>query len=467
MQTLWRRFGDSMAKQITLEEIKALKHDTLCDILYGMIDTNHELHDKLEKMILSSDEHAFAKQMKKEINSLARRRKFITYHKSFALSKEIWVIVENIETFLLHQGHDILASELLKMLMLTDVSVYERTDDSAGVVGDAYSYAEERWVKSITYMDNDTLYGEVMQLLLTDEYGCREVLSEALPKQVLQRVFDTYYDRFDDALDDEGYKEYEVMGILHRCAHYMGSPEHYIKASLLKSPTHDDSELLSIAKEYQYVDDVDNVMDVLHKIDSLPRHQLSEFFEMKIWVFDKKGNNTDKAAVYKEFYEKTKEVGVLLKYLEHLDDEELKEQERQKAIEEAKNLSFEEAIRFYKALDAKEMCADYIDSDTYELRTSSLYTKELEALLAWLRDDYPQETILLLRDVCESSLATKKSKYYGSSIWALEEMLDIEKENNDTLSWHIEQNSEYIDRLLREHKNKRAFMTLYEETFIK
>ena len=50
-------------------------------------------------------------------------------------------------------------------------------------------------------------------------------------------------------------------------------------------------------------------MDVLHKIDSLPRHQLSEFFEMKIWVFDKQGNNTDKATVYKEFYEKTREVG--------------------------------------------------------------------------------------------------------------------------------------------------------------
>ena len=123
----------------------------------------------------------------------------------------------------------------------------------------------------------------------------------------------------------------------------------------------------------------------------------------------------------------------MLKYLEYLDDKVLKEQERKKAIEEAKNLSFEEAIRFYKALDAKEMCADYIDNDIYELKTSSLYTKELEALLAWLRDEYPQETILLLRDMCESSLATKKSKYYGSSVWALEEMLEIEKEN-DTLS---------------------------------
>ena len=466
MQTLWVHFGDNMVKEITLEEIKALNHDTLCDVLYEMIDTNHELYDKLEKMILSSDKDAFFKQMKKEIKSLAKRRKFITYHESFALSKEIWAMVENIETFLLHQGHNILASELLKMLILTDINVYERTDDSAGVVGDAYRYAEKTWVECVGYMDSEMLYDEVMRLLLADEYGYREVLSATLPKQVLQKVFDTFYERFDDTLDDEGYKKYEIINILHKCAHYMGSPEHYKKASLLKSPVLDVSELLAIAQEYRYINDVDNVIDILGQIDTLPRHRLSELFEIKIWVFDKRGNNTDKAAVYKEFYEKTKEVGVLLKYLEHLDDGGLKEQEKQKVIEEAKNFSFEEAIRFYKALDAKEVCADYIANNTHGLRTSSLYTKELKALLAWLRDDYPQETILLLRDLAESSLATKKSKYYGSSIWALQEMINIEEENN-TLSWLIEENSEYIDRLLKKHKNKRAFIALYEETFIK
>jgi len=454
-----------MAKQITLEEIQALEHNVLCDVLYGMIDTNHDLYDKLEKMILSSNTHAFVKQMKKEIKSLERRRKFIEYKKSFALSKEIWAMVENIETFLLHRGHDILSSELLKMLMLTDASVYERTDDSAGAVGDAYRYAEEAWVESIAYMDNDGLYDEVIEMLLTDEYGCRDILSETLPEEVLERVFDTYYDTFDDVLSDEGYGEYEVMGILHKCAHYMGSPEHYKRASLLKSDTLDDVELLDIAKEYRYIDDAKNVLEVLSSIDSLPRHKLSELFEMKIWAFDKQGNNTDKAAVYKEFYEKTKEVGVLLKYLEHLEDGVLKEKVRHKALDEVETYNFEEAMRFYKALDEKSLCASYIDSKIDELRTSALYTKELKSLLEWLREQYPQETILLLRDLCESSLATKQSKYYGSSIWALKEMLNIEEEN-DILSWHIEENSEYIDKLLVEHKNKRAFISLYGDTFV-
>jgi len=453
-----------MAKQIILEEIKALEHNTLCDVLYGMIDTNHELYDKLEKMILSSDTHAFIKQMKKEIKSLERRRKFIEYKKSFALSKEIWAMVENIETFLLHQGEDIVASELLKMLMLTDTSIYERTDDSAGAVGDAYRYAEETWVESIAYLNSDSLYNEVMNLLLTDEYGCRDILSETLPKEVLERVFDTYYDTFDDALRDEGYREYEVMGILHKCAHYMGSPEHYKKASLLKSDTLDDTELLAIAKEYRHIDDVENVLKSLSSIDSLPRRQLSEFFEMKIWVFDKQENNTDKVGAYKEFYEKTKEVGVLLKYLEHLEDGELKEKVRYKALDEVTRYSFVEAIHFYRALDEKELCANYIDSNTDELRTSSLHTKELQSLLKWLRNDYPQETILLLRDVCESSLETKQSKYYGSSIWALKEMLNIEEEN-DTLAWDIEENSEYITRLLKEHKQKRKFMEMFHDEF--
>jgi len=464
MLTLWLLFGDSMAKQITLEEIKVLEHNMLCDVLYEMIDTNHELYDKLEKMILSSDKHAFVKQMKKEIKSLARRRKFIEYKKSFVLSKEIWAMVENIEMFLLHQGEEILASELLKMLMLTDTSVYERTDDSAGAVGDAYRYAEEAWVECVAYMDNDSLYDEVMEMLLTDEYGCRDILSETLPKEVLEKIFDTYYDTFDNALNDEGYKEYEVMGILHRCAHYMGSPEHYRRASLLKNATLDDDALLDIAKEYRHIDDVENVLEMLSKIESLPRYKSTELFEMKIWAFDKQGNNTDKVAAYKEFYEKTKEVGVLLKYLEHLEDETIANKEKQKALDEVLSFGFVEAMRFYKALDEKELCASYIDGNINALRTSLLHTKELQSLLVWLRDEFPQETILLLRDLCESSLATKQSKYYGSSIWALNEMLNIEEEN-DTLSWSIEENSEYIGRLLKEHKQKRKFMEMFHDEF--
>ena len=38
-----------MAKQITLEEIEALEHKKLASMLYGMIDTNNILYDKLEK----------------------------------------------------------------------------------------------------------------------------------------------------------------------------------------------------------------------------------------------------------------------------------------------------------------------------------------------------------------------------------------------------------------------------------
>ncbi|WP_457748038.1 DUF6880 family protein [Sulfurimonas sp.] len=454
-----------MAKQITLEEILALEHNKLCNVLYGMIDTNHTLYDKLEKMILSTDYRALAKQIKKEIKSLEKRRKFITYKNSFLLSKEIWDIVENIETFLICNGHEITASELLRMLILTDTSVYDRTDDSAGVVGDAYRYAEETWVESIKYMDDENIYIQVMELLMTDKYGCRDVLTEDLPQSVLKKIYDTYYTSYGSHIDDEEYMKYSIMDILYKCAHYMGSPKDYMKASLLLNNSQlDDDALFAIAKEYQYIDDVENVIDILQKIESLSRHKLSEFFQMKIWTFDKQGNNTDKVAVYKEFYEKTKEVGVLLKYLEHIEDKVLREKEREKVLLEVKDFSFVEAMHFYKSLDEKELCAEYIHNTQHTLKTSSLHTTELKALLKWLREDFPQETILLLRDICESSLATKQSKYYGSSIWALTEMFKVEEEN-DTLSWAIEENDEYIERLLKIHKNKRAFMSLYNEAF--
>ncbi len=453
-----------MAKQITLEEIQSLDHSKLSNMLYEMIDTNEELYDRLEKMMLSSNPKELVKSIKKDISSIKRGRKFIRYDASFHLSKQIWAIVENIESFLYMEGHSVEAAALLKELMLTDTKVYDRTDDSAGVVSDAYEYAAEVWGKCSVDMDEDVIYSDIQELLVSDDYGVREILSDELPGTVLEKIYNEYYATFDRYLDDEGYGEYKAMSILHKCAHLMQSPKHYIKASMLKSKKLDDGELLDIAKEYKYIDDVSNVIATLEKIEYLPRHKLGTLFEMKIWAYDKQGNVTDKVAAYKEFYEKTKEADVLLKYLELLEDETLKLQEKEKALKEVQEYDFAQAIRFYKTLNEKELCAKYIVDKENELKTSSLHTAELKALLKWLRNDHPQETILLLRDLCESSLATKQSKYYGSSIWALGEMLNIEEEN-DTLSWGIEENSEYIDRLLKEHKQKRRFIEMFHSEF--
>lgn len=453
-----------MAKQITLEEIQSLDHSKLSNLLYEMLDTNEALYDRLEKMILSTNPKELVKSIKKDISSIKRGRKFIRYGASFQLAKQIRAIVENIEHFLYMEGHSIEAAKLLKELMLTDTKVYDRTDDSAGVVSDAYKYAAEVWGKCSVDMDEDVIYSDIQALLVSDDYGVREILSDALPRTVLEKIYNEYYAVFDTYLEDEGYGEYKVMSILHKCAHLMQSPKHYIKASMLKSEKLDDAELLDIAKEYQYIDDVPNVIATLEKIEYLPRHKLHTLFEMKIWAYDKQGNATDKAAAYKAFYEKTKEADVLVKYLELLEDEALKLQEKEKALKEVHEYEFAQAIRFYKTLNEKELCAKYIVDKQNELETSMLHTAELKALLKWLRDDYSQETILLLRDLCESVLATSQSKYYGSAIWALGEMLNIEEEN-DTLSWSIEENSTYIDRLLKKHKQKRRFMEMFHSEF--
>ena len=110
------------------------------------------------------------------------------------------------------------------------------------------------------------------------------------------------------------------------------------------------------------------------------------------------------------------------------------------------------------------MAANYIESKQKVLQTQNMYGDGLKHIIKWLREQYPQECILLYRDSCESALATSSSKHYPRAIKALKECLKLEKEN-DTLSWYIEDNDKYLETLINIHKRKPKFVELFFKAF--
>lgn len=85
-------------------------------------------------------------------------------------------------------------------------------------------------------------------------------------------------------------------------------------------------------------------------------------------------------------------------------------------------------------------------------------------MTTWLQDGYPQEAILLYRDSCEKALKTSQSKYYPSAIKSLKQCVKLEA-SNDTLSWQIEDNLLYMEKLLDKHKRKPKFVQLFFKAF--
>jgi ribosome-associated translation inhibitor RaiA len=446
-----------MKNKITLENIKSISHDTLAELLYVQVNNDGILCSKIEKLLLKNDPKALIKSIKKEIASIRRGRKFIGYYEAFDFADKITNIVDDIGLMV---EDDKVASELFKELVLTDSKVYLRSDDSSGAIQMSYAKAEEGWHGCLYALSDDEIYADIMEMLVCEGFGIREVFSDKVPDAVLQKIYDVTYEKLKtkkslDTFDD--------MQVLKACAHYMKKPQLYIKACTVDGSEISEIDRVVLAEEYKYANDPKATLDTLTEIKSIDEYRAKKFYELQIWAQETLGNSLEVTLAYKNWYTVTKSVDVLKTYLSRLDGV-MQKQAKEEALNDAQKLSFSSAMHFFYSLDEQALASAYIWEHQNALETEYLYSNNLKKIANWLKEAYPQEAILLYRDSCEKALATSHSKHYPSAIRALKECLKIEKEN-DTLSWAIEENMIYMERLINKHKRKPKFVELFFKAF--
>ena len=445
-----------MKKMFTLKEIESLHHDSLTALLLSLANSNDDIYEKVEKLLLSHDPKALYKSIMKDISSIKRGRKFIYYGDSFDFSKKVEGIVEEITSLV---SDDKSATKLLKALILTDSKVYLRSDDSAGAIQQAYALAEDMWKeRSAKEIDEDVLLADLEEMLICDGFGMREIFSESFPETVYKALYDKVMLSY--MLEDEAFEKSSFHHVLLSIAEYLRSPKLYIETKALKSREFSAHDYFDVAKQYKLIDDADNTLSYLDKIEK-DWYQKEQVFEMQVWAYERLEDVINITKTYKEWYEHRKSPETYSRYIARLEGEE-KEIARKIALNDIQMLPFYEAIVFYQALDEKALCATYIMIEQDKIETSYMQQKFLKTFLAWLSDGYPQEAMLFYRDVCEKALATSQSKYYGGAIWALKEMVRLEDLYHD-IEWKIEDNSGYLAKLLIKHKQKRKFMELFEK----
>jgi len=440
-----------MAKTITLEEIENLNHKVLSTMRYDVAQKNKEVHDKLEKLLLNANPKELVKAIKKDIASIKRGSKFIEYRMSFEFSQKIQSIVDDIGSMVEDKK---VASKLYKELILTDLKVYMRTDDSSGVIQCSYAAAMDGWFNCIAFLNDDELYTDIKEMLFCDGFGLRNILNETIPKSLLMRL----YDEFFFIPVSKNMNEFDKFSLLRQTAHYLKDVERYIEAKKLQKEPLSWIDFLDIAKEYQYVNSPKKVLLTLESIEEIERYKADEFYGLKVWAYEALQQPFDVTAMYKNWYEKTQSVHILKKYLSRLDDT-MQQKVKKEALKNVEDFPVGVALDFFYNLDEKSLAAKCI-LEHQDAKTEILYGESLKKITKWLEVEYPQETILLYRNNCESSLKTAISKYYPYAIKALKACLRIEKEKNISL-WHIESNDDYIAQLLQKHKQKSKFMQLF------
>lgn len=446
-----------MAKrELTLEEIKKIGHEDIRRLVYEQTKIDEDFYKKIVKLTLKGDQKMLIKSIQKDISSIRRGRKFISYYESFDFARKIGSIVDDIQMMVKDKKE---AAELFKALILTDSKVFLRSDDSAGAIQESYHRAEDGWMGCLGVMSDDEIYADIMEMLVCEGFGVRSIFSEKVPQSVLQKIYDEFYQKC-KIKSRSSFDEIQVMRL---CAHYLKKPKLYIEASKLSKRAPSEMEILDFAKEYKYADDAQGALDILKQIKSIDQYKADSFYELQVWAYETLGRKMDVTLAYKNWYTKTKSPSVLKEYLSRLEGV-MKQQVREEALKDAQQLSFREAMHFFKSLGEAALAAAYIMEHQNTLETEYMYTNEFDKIASWLKERYPQEAILLYRDSCEKTLRRTQSKYYLWAIRALQECVEIEN-SNDTSPWSIETNRSYMKKLLKKHERKRKFVALFFESF--
>jgi len=443
--------------ELTIETISEIDHAVLSTLVYEEAKMNEAFARRLLRAGLRRDAKALERELKKAIVSIRRGRRFIPYRESFEYANAISDLADDIHN---NVKDAVKQMELLEALIATDSKTYLRSDDSAGAIGSAYETALAYWRELIPSIDEERLYRAMSELMFCEGFGRRDIFTDAVPKTVVQRLYDTLAQR----THRNEWEVSETLGALEVCAYYLQNPLLYEAALEQFHEPVEGYELIRLATIAEYAGDAEGVLAYL---DALPRPGAGAWLEayasLRLKALEGLGRREEQRELLRYWFDQTASPTVLKRYLEMLEGKECREAKRS-VLAQTHQKSFTDAMGVFQALDAGAEAVAYIFTQPEKVKTGYLGKRDLEALSQWLAEHDPQAAILLWRDVVQAQLETRQSKYYPYAVQALEKIASI-IENRAIAQWKIEPQDRYLCQLFERHQSKRKFISLYLEAF--
>ena len=198
--------GPTGDEVLMVEQVERLGARRLAEIVVNHCHRDEGLHQTVRIALAASTPGGLlVKTLATAIDAVRASRHFYGYRESNDLAQELDRIRQGIAEYLL-PARPRAAAELLGRLIRLDANVYERSDDSDGVIGDAIGEAVtdcgRAWAAA-PERDPKILAAEVFDLFTSDEYGARrEVItafSEALGTSGLDELERMVHERLDHA----------------------------------------------------------------------------------------------------------------------------------------------------------------------------------------------------------------------------------------------------------------------------
>src|ERR1700730_12971048 len=294
--------GGTSNEKLMVEQIERLGARRLAEIVVNHCHRDERLHQTVRIALAASTLGGpLVKTLATEIDAVRASRHFYGYRESNILAQELDRIRQGITDYLL-PAQPRAAAELLGRLIRLDANVYERSDDSDGVIGDAIGEAVtdcgRAWAAA-PERDPKILAAEVFDLFTSDEYGARrEVItafSEALGKSGLDELERMVRERLDRALTGKhAYRQQALTIALENIADARGDVDGYIAAQRLAG-----TENLAVKEIGERLLAAGRLEEALHWLDrpNVPEHRRGDIDRLKVGTLDRLGRTEDAQSV--------------------------------------------------------------------------------------------------------------------------------------------------------------------------
>ncbi|APS46093.1 hypothetical protein AVI51_15660 (plasmid) [Piscirickettsia salmonis] len=469
------------------KKLEKISQDKLFDCILSYAEEDKFLKKKLDLLLVSLDPKKLAKNLKAEVNTIKRGKKFLEWREASGLAYQIDQIIAAVNKNLRGQAPE-LAAEVLELLITSDNVVFERADDSNGDLGGCYRYAVECWGKTWAQaekIDQKKLAEKVFDVALENDYGVRdntiskfkqalnkegvdhlerlikETLSKLKPpkeKEKLKKIGNiVFFDRADLSELKERGRHSHLKTALQEIADLRDSVDDYIDLLRQESPELHAYQIIEIAKRLIKAWRSKEAIDYLVSCDE-PLHCQHEINKLLIEAYELEGLGKEAQKIRWHEFEQHLDAKSFQVYIKHCTAKEVgaaKENAIRLAKEQSLTISFEFLIEMGEVATVAEWVRE-------EGEVRNVYYSPLRQLSNQLaKHECFLEAVLCRRMLVKGVLTKSQSKYYKYAVNDLKQAMKFAKEVKE---WgDVSSQADYHAKLKEEHKRKSSLWQLVKE----
>lgn len=449
--------AESGEPEISVEAVEALGARRLAEMLVEHADWDKGLRQTLRLALAAQGSGGrLVRTLSKEIQRIEGDRRFYGYRESHALADELDRVREAIVGDLLPKQPSA-AAQLLGRFIRLDANVFERADDSDGVIGDVLKQAVEdfgaAWA-AVPDRDRSRLAQEVLAILVTDNYGVHGHIVAAFKSALgpdglddLERLIREELDRRRAQGGDS--RVWALTHGLQDIADARGDVDAFIAAQRLAGT--ENHALKAICERLLQAGRPEEALTRIEQAE-VPAHRLWESDDLRIRILDRLGRHEQAQAVRWQAFTRGLSKHTLDEYVDRLPDGERGARRKAAVATAQQHREPHAALALLVALDV-DAAADFVLARHGELNGDS-YTG-LRAAAQALGSRHPVAAMLLYRLLADAVLARAQSTHYQ---YAVRDLVAAEQLLPAVPDWFGQQTQgAYREQVVAVHRQKRAF----------